>query len=48
MHRVVRALVRETRQGADIVPGLYDVLTYKQKAQGAEMVFHRFQLRRGV
>jgi hypothetical protein len=39
---------RELRSGYlefDIVPGLYEVLTYEQKTQDAEIVFHKFQMR---
>jgi hypothetical protein len=39
---------RELRSGyleIDIVPGFYEVLTYEQKTQDAEIVFHKFQMR---
>jgi Immunity protein 21 len=29
----------------EIVPGFYEVLTYKQKTPDAEIVFHKFQMR---
>jgi hypothetical protein len=40
--------VRTNYLEIDIVPGLYDAHTYEQKTQDAEIVFHKFQLRRGV
>jgi hypothetical protein len=40
--------VRRNYLEIDIVPGLYEVLTYEQKAQDAEIVFHKFQLCRGM
>jgi hypothetical protein len=32
----------------ETLPGIYEVLTYEHKAQGAEAVFHKFQLYRGI
>jgi hypothetical protein len=40
--------VRRSYLEIDIVPGLYEVLTYEQKTPDAEIVFHKFQLRRGM
>jgi hypothetical protein len=37
--------VRRNYLEIDIDPGLYEVSTYEQKAQDAEMVFHKFQMR---
>jgi hypothetical protein len=40
--------VRRNYLEIDIEPGLYEVLTYEQEIQDAEIVFHRFQLRQGT
>jgi hypothetical protein len=32
----------------DILPGIYEVLTYEHKAQNAETIFHKFHWCRGV
>jgi hypothetical protein len=40
--------VRKNYLEIDIVPGPYEVLTYEQKAPGAEIVFHKFKLRHDI
>jgi hypothetical protein len=40
--------VRRNYLEIGVEPGLYDVLTYEQKIQEAEIVLYKFQLRRGM
>jgi small basic protein len=42
------AEVRRDYLEIDILPGIYEVLTYAHKAQDAEVVFHKFHLYQGM